>query len=183
MPSIVCLLRGVNVGGHHRILMADLRSLCEKLGHTRVQTYVQSGNVVFSTRSRNLLRVAEDIENAIESSHGFRSNVILRTTEELRRTVAASPVAYRDGFEPAKHIVQFLAAAPPDPVRDALQKLPPAPEELHLIGRELYIYFPNGISKSELSLSKLERLLKVAGTARNWNTVTKLLAIAEEMDA
>ena len=102
MPVIVSLLRGVNVGGHHKIRMEALRALCEELGLRDVQTCGQSGNVVFRHSGRDLARLGKRIEDGIERSFGFRASVILRTAAELRDVIARNPFAKRPGIDPSK---------------------------------------------------------------------------------
>jgi uncharacterized protein (DUF1697 family) len=162
--------------------MDMLRSLYESLGLEEPRTYVQSGNVIFRTREKNLAQLSKKIQDAIEKKCKCRPEVILRTTEELRGVTAATPFGDRPELEPGKILVTFLAAEPPREAQANLKKFKEYPEELHLKGRELYIYFPNGAGKSKLPWSSVEKLFKVTGTARNWNSVTKMLAMAEEME-
>jgi uncharacterized protein (DUF1697 family) len=182
VPVIVSMLRGVNVGGHNQIKMEALRTLYEALGFEDVRTYVQSGNVIFRARQKNSEALATKIQDAIERAFGFRPAVLVRTTEELKRAVAGNPFAGRRNIEPGKLLVTFLAAEPGPESQSVLDGLKKHPEELHLKGRELYIYFPDGAGQSKLPWSAVEKLLKVQGTARNWNSVTKLLEIAEGLE-
>lgn len=177
------MLRGVNVGPHHRIKMDALRALYESLKLENPRTYVQSGNVIFRTNEKNTAKLGKRIQEAIEKKFGFRPDVVLRSTDELRKAIAASPFAKRPGLEPSKILVTFLASDPSPDSQANLAKLKSHPEELHLIGREMYIYFPDGAGKSKLPWSQVEKLLKVTGTARNWNSVSNMLAMAEEMEA
>ncbi|MGA9564194.1 MAG: DUF1697 domain-containing protein [Candidatus Korobacteraceae bacterium] len=182
MTTIIALLRGVNVTGNHMIKMADLRALCESLGHCNVQTYVQSGNVVFQTKGRDAAaKIAAKIEGAIEKTHGFRPDVVLRTVPEMREVIAKNPFAKRKDIEPGKLIITFLATEPTAESRAALSLLKPDPEELCANGREVYVHFPDGMGRSKF-VPVLGRALKGKGTARNWNTVTKLLEMAEELE-
>jgi len=181
MTTMIALLRGVNVGGHNMIKMDSLRALCESLGHCDVQTYVQSGNVIFRTKERDITKIARKVEDAIEKKHGFRPDVVLRTTAEMREVIARNPFAKRKGIEPGKLIVTFLDSEPPAEAKVAVQALKPDPEEIRMNGRELYIYFPNGSGRSKL-VPLLSRALKNKGTGRNWNTVVKLLEMAEKLD-
>jgi uncharacterized protein (DUF1697 family) len=181
MAVFISMLRGVNVGAHNRMRMGALRALYESLGLEEARTYVQSGNVVFRTKQRNSALLAKKIQGAIEEKLGCRPDVILRTPDEFRTAISASPFAGRD-LEPGKILVTFLAAEPSAGADKTLASLKAHPEELHLKGRELYIYFPNGAGKSKLPWSQVERLLKVTGTARNWNSVINILKIAEEME-
>ena len=179
MTSLVSLLRGVNVGGYHKIRMEELRKVYEALGFEGVQTLLQSGNVVFRTRERNLTKLAGRIEDAIEQRWGFRPAVILRTGAEMAEVMARNPFAGRKDVEPAKLAVVFLASDPGEEVREAVRRIPCEPEELRIEGREMFIYFPNGMGRPRLSMPLVERALKVAGTARNWNTVRKLCELAD----
>ena len=180
---IISLLRGVNVGGHHKIKMDALRALYESLDLRDAQTYVQSGNVVFRTEETSLARLAQRIEEAIEGGFGFRPAVIVRTTSELRDVVARNPFAKRRDMEPSKLLVTFLASDPGQQARDNILKIKADPEELRIEGRELYIYFPNGMGRSKLPWATFAKTLKTRGTGRNWNTVTKLLEIAQGLEA
>jgi uncharacterized protein (DUF1697 family) len=175
------MLRGINVGGHNRIKMDALRVLYESLKLESPRTYVQSGNVIFRTQEKNSAALAKRIQRAIERKFGFRPEVILRNIDELRTAIAASPFAGRK-LEPGKTLVTFLAVDPGAKAGETLQSLKDFPEELHLLGRELYIYFPDGAGKSKLPWSKVDKLLQTAGTARNWNSVIKMMAMAEEME-
>ena len=181
MPVLISMLRGVNLGPHNRIKMDALRSVYESLKLEEPRTYVQSGNVIFRTKEKNLAKLAVKIQDAIEKKCKCRPDVILRTTDELKKAIAATPFADRPHLEPSKILVTFLAAEPPREAEANLAKFKDYPEELHLRGREMYIYFPNGAGRSKLPWSSVEKLLKVTGTARNWNSVTKMLAMAEEI--
>jgi len=183
MPVVIALLRSVNVGGRNKMRMAALGELCVSLRLRNARTYLQSGNVVFRTPERNLAALARRIEQAIERKFAVRTDVILRTTAELKDVVARSPFASRGGIEPSKLLVTFLAGAPAAEARAKLLALPPAPEEVHLAGRELYTYFPNGMARPTISWPRVERTLAVPMTGRNWNTVVKLFEIAESQEA
>jgi uncharacterized protein (DUF1697 family) len=177
------MLRGVNIGGHHKIKMDALRALYVSLKLEDPRTHVQSGNVIFRTKEKNSAALAGKIGAAIERKFGFRPEVVLRTPEEFRRAIDASPFPASRGLEPGKILLTFLVDEPTSEARAALLRFKDYPEEIHLKGRELYIYFPNGAGTSKVPWSSVEKLLKTQGTARNWNSVTKMLAIAEEMEA
>jgi uncharacterized protein (DUF1697 family) len=183
MAVIVSMLRGVNVGGHNKIRMDALRALCESLGLRDPQTYVQSGNVVFRTKEPDLAALANRIEDAIEESFGFRPAVIIRTTSELRALVAKNPFGRRRGINPGKLLVTFLADDPSAEARDRVLQIKTEPEELRIDGREVYIYFPNGMGRTKLSWPTIAKMLGTSGTGRNWNSVTKLLEIAEKLES
>ena len=181
MTVIISMLRGVNVGGHNKIKMDALRDLYESLGLRDPQTYVQSGNVVFRAEAKDA-PLAKGIEDAIERKFGFRPSVVLRTTSDLTDVIARNPFAKRSGIEASKLLVTFLAAAPSPDARDEILGIKVSSEEVRIDGRELYVYFPDGMGRSKV-WPAIEKALKKSGTGRNWNTVTRLLEIAEKLEA
>jgi len=177
--SQILLLRGVNLGSHKRVAMPALRSLLADAGFSEVRTYVASGNVVLSS-SDAPASVAAEVERLIAERFGFDVDVIVRTRDELAEVVAGNPLA-EVAVDPKRYQVTFLEDAV-DP--EAVERLDLAafePERLVSVGRELYTWHPDGIGRSKL-WSKLasSRGLGAHGTARNWNTVKKLLAMADE---
>jgi uncharacterized protein (DUF1697 family) len=181
MTAAIAMLRAVNLVSHNRIKMDALRALCTSLKLRDPQTYVQSGNVIFRTSEQDLTRLAKKIENGIERDFGFRTDVILRSCAEMRSVIARNPFAKRSGIEPSKLLVLFLALNPSPEARAKALGIKAAPEELRMDGREAYIYFPNGMGRSKLSTTSIERALKTPGTGRNWNSVTKMLEMAEKL--
>jgi uncharacterized protein (DUF1697 family) len=171
MPRYVALLRGVNVGGKNKLPMADLRSLIESLGHTDVATLIQSGNVVF-TASKAVK--PESLENAIAKEFGIAPVVVLRTPRELEKVVSANPFGRADL---SKVHVGFMTQKPPAPAVRHLDAERFLPEEFAFRDRELYLFLPNGMGRTKLP-AYLDRQIKIPTTVRNWNTVTKLLALA-----
>jgi uncharacterized protein (DUF1697 family) len=171
VPRQIALLRGVNVGGNKRVEMARLRALLEELGYTDVRTYVNSGNVVFSGPRRS----EKQLEAAIAETFGFDVPVVLRSRDELAAIVQANPL--RDvASDPSKHLVVFCAA-------EASTDLDPedfAPDTFRVRGREVYLWAPGGISTSELAKQLATKSIGDKSTARNWRTVEKLLALADE---
>jgi uncharacterized protein (DUF1697 family) len=171
MPRQIALLRGVNVGGNKRVEMARLRALLEELGCRDVRTYLNSGNAVFSGPRRS----EQQLEAAIVKTFGFEVPVVLRTRDELADIVQANPLR-EIATDPAKHLVVFCAA-------EASTELDPAdfaPETFEVRGREVYLWAPGGIGTSELAKRLATRSLGGKSTARNWRTVEKLLALADE---
>jgi len=160
--------------------MDALKAIYESLRLRDSRTYVQSGNVLFKTRTRDLKRLAAEIEAAIHQARGFHADVIPRTTADLESVIERNPFAGRAGVEPAKLVVTFLAAGPAPQGLDKIATLTGHPEELRLDGRELYIYFPNGMGQSKLPFAALEKAMKTPGTARNWNSVNKPLELARQ---
>jgi uncharacterized protein (DUF1697 family) len=173
----VALLRGVNVGGRTRVPMAQLRDMVEGLGYEDVRTVLQSGNVVFSTDSKPA-QTAKAIEQQIEKELGLKVPVLIRTGTELARVVKGNPLS-KVATEPARFLVIFLSKAPD---RRKLAKLDDAAFEPDLFRagkREIYVWCPNGFRDTKLGHAFWEKQLQLTATGRNWNTVTKLLALAE----
>ena len=184
MPVLISLLRGVNVGGHRKLKMDELRAVYESLGCGNVKTYVQSGNVIFTIRDRDVATIRQRIEKAIERKFGFHADVIVRTASEMRDVIARNPFATREDIESNKLLVSFLAAEPSEAIRQRVEAIAaPHPEEVRIGGRELYIYFTNGMARPKLPAAQVDRTLGMASTGRNWNTVMKLLEIAEALAA
>ncbi len=177
---VIFLLRGINIGGHHKIKMEALRGLCESLGMTEVQTYIQSGNVVCRAGKRSPDTLSRQLEDAIEKHSGFRPSVVARTAAELRAVIERNPFAGRSDVAPNHLGVSFLAADPGDAAREKVRAMDVAPEELHIAGREMYIHFPNGMGQSKLPSTAIGRALKTEGTVRNWNTVERLMQMADD---
>jgi uncharacterized protein (DUF1697 family) len=182
MSVLICFLRGINVGGHAIIKMEALRALFVSLKLQQPQTYVQSGNIIFGTSERDLGRLAARIKQAIEKKFACSPAVVLRSVADLRAVVSNNPFAKRSNIEPAKLHVFFLAARPAKNAAENLRQLAIQPEELHLMARELFIYFPNGAGKSKLPWTRVDKALETQGTGRNWNSVTKILEMAERLE-
>lgn len=177
MTGYLVLLRGVNLGSHHRIAMADLRTLLAGLGYTDVRTLLQSGNALLTGPDDAHEDVRARVEEALEREFGAAVPCVVRDGPDLRRVVDANPLAgiATDG---SKYLVTFLSAAPPPDLLDAVP--PDAPERYALGAREFYTWYPNGVSKAAPTTPAFRRRLAgLSGTARNWNTVTKLLAMMD----
>ena len=170
----VSLLRGINVGGHHKIRMDELKELHEALGLRDVLPYIQSGNVVFISDEADLARLRRQIEEGFEKKFGFSVEVIVRTSAELGEIIDNNPFQGQQSKESKWVVVMFLAARPGETAQEDLLKTYVGPEELFIIGKEVYIYYPHGIGRSKLSHSLIEKKLKTVGTARNWNTILQL---------
>jgi len=181
MQSIIAMLRGVNVGAHNRISMQALRAMCGSLGWQGVQTYVQSGNLVFQSKDRNLPALAKLFDAAFEKAFGFHAPLVLRTAAEMRAVVANNPFARRKGIDPGKFHVFFLTEELSPEARKQLETMRVGAEEVRAASRELYVYFPEGMGRSKLP-ALMDRVLKKSGTARNWNSVTNLLEMAAKLE-
>ncbi|HSP78849.1 MAG TPA: DUF1697 domain-containing protein [Myxococcaceae bacterium] len=178
MARYVALLRGINVGGNKKVPMARLRELLQGIGYTDVATLLQSGNAVFTSREKNPAKLVRQLESAIAGEFGFEVSVLIRTRDELAAIIEGNPLPGAEDA-PSRFLVTFLSDVP-EPKR--LQEFDPAeylPDEFRVVGREIYARFPNGIRDSKLATVLGGPRLGVTPTARNWNTVTKLLELAD----
>jgi uncharacterized protein (DUF1697 family) len=180
----VALLRGINVGGRNKVSMADLRAVVAGLGHTDVATYIQSGNILFSSAETGTETLATALENAISGSLGVKPAVIVLSREGLEQAVRDNP--YPDEPNPKLvHAVFFRGQVPPGAAEaiEAGQRRAAergsGQDSAQIIGGAVYLHTPGGFGRSELSLYLLGRSASplATGTARNWSTVTKLLAL------
>lgn len=183
MTVFIGLLRAVNVGGRNLIGMALLRELCGELGLRGAATLLQSGNLVFASGARDPALLGVRIEAAIEGRFGFRPSVLLRALPEWEAVIAANPFAGRADVDPRRLVVMALAEAPGKTAQRRLLDLDLGPEEVRFGGRELYIHYPNGVGPSKLTGARIEKALATTGTARNWNTTTKLRDLAARLAA
>jgi uncharacterized protein (DUF1697 family) len=174
MQVYVALIRGINVGGHKKLRMADVKASCEALGWRDVRTHLQSGNVVFRSAKTDRARLAKELEGVL----GVEATVILRTAAELDEIIAANPMPDEAQGGPSHFVVVFLSATPAAAAMQALRDASKGPEQMQLLGTELYVEYGAGMGTSKLTNALIERKLGVSGTARNWNTVTKLAEIA-----
>ena len=171
MTAFVSFFRGINVGGHNRVTMTHLKALHESLGLKQVATYIQSGNVVFH-HEMDATHLKRQIEAHFEETFGFRAEVVVRTLDELNALIENNPFEGHADKELKWIVVFFLAEAPHEAA--ALLQTYIGPEEIHIIGKELFVYYPEGMGRSKLTSSLIERKLKTVGTARNWNTVVQV---------
>lgn len=193
MASHVALLRGINVGGRNKVPMAELREVVTSLGHTGVTTYIQSGNVLFTTAGTDNAKLAAALETAIEDRFGLWSSVVVLSRDELAEVLAANP--YSGEPDPRLVHVVFRNAEPPPDVRDRIEAAVKAAaakgsrDTVHSAGRALYLHTPDGFGKSELAQNlmrimtpppKQKKQAALAATARNLATSTKLLSLCEE---
>jgi len=182
MPTYIALLRGINVGPHKRTKMEKLRSACEGLGFENVTTYIQSGNIVFRAAKLSDAALAKKLGDCIARDFGFPAAVITRTQEEMGEIIANNPLLKEKNIEQSKLHVVFLSGKPTPESLHKLQALTVAPDRVRNLDREIYFYFPNGVSRSSLWKHPLDKVLTVTSTMRNWNTVNKLYEMARELE-
>ena len=168
----IALLRGINVGGRNSLPMAELKSTFESAGCSSVQTYIQSGNVVFASSIKSRQSLNKRLGDAIEEEFGFRPSVLLLTESDFRDAVANNPFAKVVADPKTLHFF-FLDSIPKSPDLKGLDKLASATERYELIGSVLYLYAPDGFGRSKLAAGA-EGKLGEAATARNLTTIQKL---------
>jgi uncharacterized protein (DUF1697 family) len=192
MASHVALLRGINVGGRNKVPMAELREVVTSLGHTGVSTYIQSGNVLFSTPDSDDARLASALESAISDRFGIWSSVVVRSRDELARILDGNP--YPDEPNPKFVHVVFMNSEPPAEVLDRIKAAESeaaakgSRDTVTAVGETLFLHTPDGFGTSELAQAVFkiigppakQRQRGLAATARNWATATKLLSLCEE---
>lgn len=174
MTTFVALFRGINVGGNRKVRMDALKALHEALGFQDVVTYIQSGNVVFRSDDADGERVRQRIEESFARQFGFHSEVFVRSSTEFQEIIDKNPFQGQPEKAPNWVVALFLAEPPAESAQDDLLTSYSGPEEIFIIGREVYTYYPEGIGRSKLTQGLLDKKLKTVGTARNWNTVLKL---------
>ena len=178
MAVHVALVRGINVGKNNRVPMATLRGIIGDLGFTDARTHLNSGNAVFTVPGRQQpATVAKKLEAALFDETGLKLRVVVRSRKELADVVAKNPFA-AEATDPARFLVAFLAEPVPASRLRAVDADALAPELFHLARRELYLWLPGGLQNSPMMKVLTDQTLGVATTARNWNTVTKLLELA-----
>ncbi|QPP05985.1 DUF1697 domain-containing protein [Streptomyces bathyalis] len=174
MTTYAALLRGINVGGHKKVPMGELRNVMAGMGWSDVRTYLQSGNAVFTTDDAD---PGDRLERAIEEHFGFEVRCLVRTAEELRTVAAACPYPAAE-LDPAKLLVLFLEEAPAKGHFDSVDESKFAPDTFQHAGSAVYCYFPEGMGRSKLPAALEAVRPKVTMTGRNWRTVQRLIELA-----
>ena len=180
MSKKIAILRGINVGGKRKILMADLRQLFEKLGFSNIATYIQSGNVIFEATNRSTdIEMATEIEKAILEEYGFVVPVIVKSKEEIVRAVEYNPF-YQDKEADIKALhLTFLKESPSSENLAKTATYDYSPDKFVIKDKSVFIFCEGKYHKSKLTNNFFEKKLKVAATTRNWKTVLKLLELSQ----
>jgi uncharacterized protein (DUF1697 family) len=176
MDRYVALLRGVNVGGKNKIAMKSLAALFSDARCRRVETYIQSGNVVFSADATTAAKAVAAICSAIRQQFGFQTQIVLRSRNEMERIEGANPY-FKAGMPLDQLHVSFLADAPAAERVALLDPNRSPPDQFTLSGGEIYLYLPNGGGSTKLTNAYFDSKLKTFSTVRNWRTIQKLLEI------
>ncbi len=176
MHTYIALFRGINVGGKNSLPMKDLKSIFEILGASNVKTYIQSGNVVFQSASKDISNLSKRIGMDVREHYGFEPHILVISLAEIETAVTNNPFSEAES-EPSSLHLGFLASPPKKPDLKKLESLKKDSERFCLIGNIFYLHAPAGFGRSKLAASS-ERLLGAPMTDRNWNTVCKLREMA-----
>lgn len=181
MKTYISILRGINVGGHRSIKMDALKQLFNDLGFSNIQTYVQSGNVVFQDNPIEPYKLEVKITEKILDKFGFDVPVIVKELEEMKQVVKDNPFI-RDSKKEILHLhVTFLSAKPDEMKMKKIKEENYQPDEFKLIDKTIYLYCPNSYSSSKLTNNFFESKLQVIATTRNWKTTLELVNLAEKI--
>jgi len=187
MKTLISLLRGINVSGQNRISMPELKRLYEAMGLFNVETYIQSGNVIFDCEEEDSVQTARAIEEDIVRSLGISVRVLLRDKNSFKQIIGRNPFLNQRNEDPEKLHITFLSDLPLD---SAIRNLPlrtdlkssggGSGDEFMVHGKEIYLFCPNGYGRTKFSNTFFERKLSVSATTRNWKTVMTLYEMANQ---
>jgi len=177
--TYIALFRGINMGGHKKVAMSDLRDLAVDLGFDDVQTLLQSGNLVFKCPARAARSLEALLERETAKRLGIGTTVFVRTAADWKKIVAGNPFAEEAKRDPSHLAVMFLKDKPSAKNVEVLRSAIAGREYFHVRDRELYAAFPDGFAKTKFTLPLIDRKLETIGTGRNWNTVLKLARLAD----
>lgn len=178
MTAHIALLRAVNLPSHNKVSMADLRKLAEGLKLEDAKTLLQSGNLVFRSKGRTPTQLEKLLEDAAAKRLGLETEFFVRSAGEWSEIIAANPFPKEAKSDPSHLVVVCLKDEPGQGVVGVLQRAIVGRETVRAKGRSLFVVYPDGIGRSKLTAALIERKLGARGTARNWNTVLKLAALA-----
>lgn len=176
MNTYIALFRGINIGGHHLLPMKGLVELLHDMGCMNIKTYGQSGNVVFQSTKKQRNKFSRDIGHKISDTYGFKPVVLLLDEAELQDAMANNPFDTSDAK--ALHFF-FLDSIPKSPDLEQLNKIKLKSEQFKLNGTIFYLFTPEGVGRSKLA-TNIEKCLGVPTTARNWNTINRILAMVKQ---
>ena len=181
MAAYIAMLRGVNVTGHNTIKMEVLRGLCQGLGFRNVETYVQSGNIVFQALLENPEAISKRIGETVLRSFGFDTPVIVRTSKEMRNVIGNNPFLKEKGIDSSKLHVTFLSETAQKGSEKKLETLATNPDRFYPASHEIYLYCPGGYGRTRLSNNAIEKALSIEATTRNWKTTNTLFEMVSKL--
>jgi uncharacterized protein (DUF1697 family) len=180
MTTYIALLRGINVGDHKKIAMADLRELLTRMGLEDPRSLLQSGNLVFRSKAMDTSKLEQLLEAGTKKKLSFETHFFVRSAQEWQSVIDRNPFLREAEHDPGHLVAMLLKKAPEPGDLKTLQRAITGSEIIHADGREAYITYPDGIGRSRLTNALIESKLGTRGTARNWNTIMKLAVIASD---
>jgi uncharacterized protein (DUF1697 family) len=177
MNTFIALLKGINVGGHKKVPMIALRELLKELGYQDIQTYIQSGNVIFKTEERNIQKIEDTISTSVKKHFGFEVSVLVKTREDLKRIFEASP--FPEEQKKASYFM-MLNHKPEQVLIDKVSEKVYEGETYEIISDCIYYFYEKGLGQAKFNVNFFERKLNTFATARNYNTLVKLLYLSLE---
>lgn len=183
MPTFISILRGINVSGQKLIKMEALKEMYEKLGFTSIQTYIQSGNVVFRSENSDPVSLEKMISQQILKSTGFEVPVIVLDLADLKEIISNNPFLTDSSKEISHLHVTILSAIPDDVIAEKMNAKKSPDEDYSFVGRAIYLYCPNGYGRTKLHNNFIEKAGKVPATTRNWKTILEIFNIAERLES
>jgi len=181
MPAYIAMLRGINVSGQKIVKMDHLRELCTGLGFRNIETYVQSGNIVFQTPMENPATVSKRIGETIHDSLGFDTTVIIRTAEKMRDVITNNPFLKEKDIDSSKLHITFLSETAQKASLKNLETLSLGLDRFYAAPHEIYLYCPRGYGRTKLSNNAVEKALSVRATTRNWKTTNTLFGMVSKL--
>ena len=177
MEIYISILRGINVSGQKKIIMADLKGLYENLGFQDVQTYIQSGNVIFKSPKTEKSILKNKIETKISKQYGFSVPVQVLELQKLNKVFANNPFVNKRNEDISKLHVTFLEEVPEAEIRSEIMNIQSTSDEFIISGKVIYVFCPNGYGRTKLNNTFFEKKLKTSATTRNWKTISKLVEL------
>jgi len=178
MTTYISMLRGINVGGHKKIKMDTLKQLYVELGYTNVQTYIQSGNVIFQTQDIDAVNLAKSIAKQILEVTGLEVPVLVLELDEMKRIVENNPFNLDSTKNTASFHITFLSETPDTISFEKIKSTDFGADHFELLDKAIYVYCPTGYGTTKLTNTFFENKLKVTATSRNWKTVNELVRLA-----
>lgn len=182
MTAYIAMLRGINVSGQKAVRMERLRESCAALGFLDIQTYVQSGNVVFREREKSPSDLSKAIAGAILGDFGFEVSILIRTSKEMKAVIERNPFLKDRGVDRSKLYTTFLLEGPLKGDLKNLEKFSSEADRFYIGRQEIYLYCPGGYGRTKISNTAIEKALSLRATTRNWKTVNALFEMASKLD-
>ncbi len=179
MQTYISMLRGINVSGSKKIKMVELKALYEKLKFKEVQTFIQSGNVIFKSK-KSEAAIIKTIYDGLKKEWNYDVTIILKTPDEIQKIISNNPYLKEQDADIKKLYVTFLEKLPTNDSLDVLKEFPSGKDQFAVIGKEIYVFYDESLSNSKIHNNFFERKLKVGATTRNWNSLNRMLKKALE---